>query len=327
MNRHGADLALAWDQAGRRVRGTRRWKRLPLIWPLQVAVVAAFWGGCAALPAARAAQLGAWLGRLVGPRLRYHARVRQNLAMALPSASDAEIDRLAQGAAASLGATLAEYAHLRALAQHADLVISPALQAYARRGRPAIFVTAHHGNWEIPAAMAATLGMPLSVVYRQKDNPLLEWLIQRCRQPLGCHYVPSHKGARPLLGALRAGRSLALLVDLRVESGDLLPFFGRPAHTTLVPARLAQHVRCPLVPTHAERVGPAAHRVVIGAPIWPDPTIGDRDQQARAMMMRVNQAIESWIKARPQDWVSIHYRWPESVRTAALEERARRGSG
>jgi KDO2-lipid IV(A) lauroyltransferase len=327
MKRLGADVAFEWDRPGRRTRWTRRWKKLPLVWPLQLAVVAAFWGGCAALPAAWAARFGAWLGRLAGPRLRYYARVRQNLAMALPTAGEAEIKQLADAASASLGATLAEYAHLGTLADRAELVIDPQMQAYARRGRPAIFVTAHIGNWEIQTAAAAALGMPLAVVYRQKDNPLLEWLIQRCRRPLGCHYVPSHQGARPLLSELRAGRSIALLVDLRVETGDLLPFFGRPAHTTLGPARLAQHVRCPLVPAHAERLGPADHRVVVGAPIWPDPTIPDRDAQARALMDRVNRAIEGWITARPQDWVSIHYRWPEAVRTAALEERARRGLG
>jgi len=324
MKRLGADLAFEWDQPGRRIRQTRRWKKLPLIWPLQVAVVAAFWGACAALPAAWATRLGAWLGRTAGPQLRYYARVRQNLAMALPKASDAELDRFAGAALASLGATLAEYPHLGTVAQRAEVVIDPELLAYARRGRPAIFVTAHFGNWEIPTAAAATLGMRLSVVYRQKDNPLLEWLIQRCRSPLGCRYVPSHQGARPLLGELRAGRSLALLVDLRVESGDLLPFFGRPAHTTLVPARLAQHVGCPLVPTRAERIGSSAHRVVIGAPIWPDRSIVDRDAQARALTIRINQAIEAWITARPQDWVSTHYRWPEAVRTAAIQERARR---
>jgi lauroyl/myristoyl acyltransferase len=81
-------------------------------------------------------------------------------------------------------------------------------------------------------------------------------------------------------------------------------------------------VGCPLVPSHAERIGLTTHRVIFGPPIWPDPSIADRDAQARAMMKRVNRAIEAWIAGRPQDWVSTHYRWPEAVRTAAIEERA-----
>jgi KDO2-lipid IV(A) lauroyltransferase len=321
----GADLEHQWDRVGRRARRTRRWKKLPLVWPFQAAVLAALWGTLGALPPARAARIGAWLGRTIVKRLRYHRRIRHNLMVALPTASDLEIRQLVEAASANLGSTLAEYPHLRALAARAERVIDPELEVYARSGRPAIFVTAHFGNWEIQAAAATALGMPLSIVYRKKDNPLVEWLVQRCRRPLGCRYVSSSEGARPLLNELRAGRSIAVLVDLRVDNGDLLPFFGRPAFTTLVPARLAQHAECPLVPAHAERIGTTGHRVIAGAPIWPDGSISDRRAQAEAMMILVNQAIEGWITEQPYNWVSTHYRWPEAVRRAASEERARRG--
>jgi lauroyl/myristoyl acyltransferase len=63
--------------------------------------------------------------------------------------------------------------------------------ACRRTGRPRIFVTAHLGNWEIAAATARNLGVPLTVVYSPQPNPLTEWLVPaRLALKVGCPLVP-----------------------------------------------------------------------------------------------------------------------------------------
>ena len=189
--------------------------------------------------------------------------------------------RIAREVWGSFGATLAEYAHFetiadRAFDEHVEVVLHPGVEACRGRGRPFIFVTAHLGNWEISAATARQLGLPLTVVYSRQANPIAEWLVQRRRRDLGCGFLAADDSIRPLLNELRAGRSIGLLVDLRVESGEAVPFCGQDTATTLVPARLALKFGCPLVPVRVERMRPAHLRVTLYDPVLPDAGRGAR---------------------------------------------------
>ena len=299
-----------------------------IVWPLQGLALATFWSICAAMGPERAATFGARLARAFGPRFRWHGRLRDNLAIALPNASPERVEELARAAWGSFGATLAEYAHLRTIAdrrfdEHVEVALAPGVDASRASGRPFIFVTAHLGNWEISAATARSLGLPLTVVYSRQSNPITDWLVQRRRRDLGCRFLAADDSIRPLLTELRAGRSIGLLVDLRVESGEPLPFCGYDTATTLVPARLALRFGCPLVPVRVERVRPAHLRVTLHDPVPPRAAAAP-DAQARQMMTGVNALFEAWIVARPHEWQCFQNRWPKATRKRALRRAARR---
>jgi KDO2-lipid IV(A) lauroyltransferase len=299
-----------------------------IVWPLQGLALALFWSCCVAMSPERAAAFGAALARAFGPRFRWHERLRANLAIALPQASPERVEALARAAWGSFGATLGEYAHFGTIAdrhfdQHVEVVLEPAVAACRRSGRPFIFVTAHLGNWEISAATARRLGLPLTVVYSRQANPIVEWLVQRRRRELGCRFLAADDSIRPLLNELRAGRSIGLLVDLRVESGEPVPFCGHDTATTLVPARLALKFGCPLVPVRVERIRPAHLRVTVHDPVRPDPAAAP-NAQAWQMIAGVNALFESWIVARPHEWQCFQNRWPKSIRKRLLQGRAPR---
>jgi KDO2-lipid IV(A) lauroyltransferase len=127
----------------------------------------------------RAAAFGERLGRALGPRTRWHRRLRDNLAIALPHAAAGRVETCAQVGWGSFGATLAEYAHFRNVAdrafdRHVEVVLDPGIEARRNDGGPFVFVTAHLGNWEISAATARHLGLPLTVVYSRQTNPLTD---------------------------------------------------------------------------------------------------------------------------------------------------------
>lgn len=299
-----------------------------IVWPLQGLALATFWGCCAMVSPERATAFGARLLRTLGPWFRWHGRLRDNLAIALPHASSEDVAAIAHEVWGSFGATLAEYAHLETIAdsdfdEHVEVVLSPGVEACRDRGRPFIFVTAHLGNWEISAAAARRLELPLTVVYSRQANPMAEWLVQRRRRDLGCGFLAADASIRPLLNELRAGRSIGLLVDLRVASGEAVPFCGHDTATTLVPARLALKFGCPLVPVRVERLQPAQFRVTAYDPVVPDPTVPP-ESQARQMMAAVNALFESWIVARPHEWQCFQNRWPKSTRKRLLRGRALR---
>jgi KDO2-lipid IV(A) lauroyltransferase len=311
----------------RRVAMTRHARRL-VVWPLQGLALATFWSCCAMMSPERAAALGARLGRALGPRFRWHRRLRDNLAIALPHASREEIRALAREVWGNFGATVAEYAHLRTIAdrgfaEHVEVVVHPGAAIARARGRPFIFVTAHLGNWEISAATARHLGLPLTVVYSSQANPFAEWLVQRRRRALGCTFLATDDGMRPLLNELRAGCSIGLLVDLRVEPGEAVPFFGRETTTTTVPARLALKFGCLLVPVRVERLRPAHLRVTLYDPVSADES-APPEARARRMMTEVNALFESWIRERPEQWQCFQNRWPKATRRQVPGAGARR---
>jgi Kdo2-lipid IVA lauroyltransferase/acyltransferase len=309
-------------------------KRLPrpslqlILWSLHGLALALFWGCCACMSPERAGAFGTGLGRALGPRSHRHRRLKTNLAIALPRASNEELAATAQEVWGSFGAMLAEYAHLETIAdhkfdQHVEVVVQPGVEACRGDGRPFVFVTAHLGNWDISAAVARHLGMPMTAVYSRQANPITDWLVQRRRRSLGCGFLANDDGMRPLLNELRAGRSVGLVVDLSINSGALVPFCGHDARTTLVPARLALKFGCPLVPVRVERTRPAHLRVTLHDPVLPDDAVAP-DLRAWRMTARINALFESWIVARPGQWQCFQNRWPKATRQQAVRARALR---
>jgi KDO2-lipid IV(A) lauroyltransferase len=289
-----------------------------LVWPLQAGVLATFWAVCRGLPAARASALGRRTLRLLGPRLRWHAQLRANLALTSPQASGDELEILTRDAWGNFGATLAEYPQFgnigaRDFARHIEIVVDPEVERWLESRRPLVFVTAHLGNWEIAAAAAAAAAGPLTAVYAKQANPLIDWMVQRMRRPLRCGFVSNDAGARPLLAELAAGRSIGVLADLRVDNGEPLTLFGETAPTTLVPARLALKFGCPLVPILVERLGHARFRVIAHAPIRSRDQGVSAAQQARDMMQQFNDLLERWIAAQPAAWQCLKRRWSKDV--------------
>ena len=60
-------------------------------------------------------------------------------------------------------------------------------------------------------------------------------------------------GMREIIGKIKNGYSIALMVDQRVSEGPREVFFNKPAHTTIIPAQLALKYDSKLVPISLER--------------------------------------------------------------------------
>jgi len=144
-----------------------------------------------------------------------------------------------------------------------------------------------------------------------------------CRYCQNARYSPINQGIQQLfagrkvgVGALgvghqRDGQCLhgIGLLDLSIlMQGVALPLFGRPARTTLGIAKLAIDKNLPIVPVHLERLGGARFRITLEEPVAL-PRLGDRQEEAKAMMTEVNRIIERWIRQRPGDWLWLHRRW------------------
>lgn len=269
-----------------------------------------------ALPLSWSSAFGGWLGRILGPRLSVSERARHNLRMIFPEKSDAEIEKIVKGMWDNLGRVAFEFPHLSRI--RADklpdwLIVEGVenLQKVIDSRKTAIFVSAHFGNWEIFTPIARHYRLPLVFVYRTANNPWVETLFQRGRSGFAELIPKGTKGARRLAAALREGKSLALLVDQKMNEGISVPFLGLPAKTVPTPAHLALRAHYPILPIRSERLDGHRIKVTFYPPLSP-PEGMERQEAARIVTEKINDVIGEWIRERPEQWFWLHRRWPGS---------------
>ena len=274
-----------------------------------------------ALGPVTASNAGGWVLRTAGPFFSASRVANANLRMAMPHLADSERTEVVRGVWDNFGRTAAELPHLAALRQTEDgpgweMEGGEHLEALREKGGPAIFFSAHIANWELISPAAAKHGVAMAGFYRAASNPLANAIIQDLRREARggdvAMFAKGSAGAREAMAHLKGGGVLGMMVDQKMNDGIPVAFFGRDAMTAPALAHLAARFRCPVIPIHVVRLGPARFRVICEAPLtWTD--TGDRNADAAAFTLRVNQVLEAWIRFQPEAWLWLHRRWPKAA--------------
>jgi KDO2-lipid IV(A) lauroyltransferase len=182
----------------------------------------------------------------------------------------------------------------------------PIAQSALDAGQGVIFLTPHLGCFEIIAQAIASRA-PLTALYRPPRKPSLKPLLEQARARDGLTLAPANlAGVRALLKTLRAGGAIGLLPDQVPGAGEGIwtSFFGRPAYTMTLPAKMHQMSNAPLVLTYAERLsfgrGYAIHFVR-----FTERLAGTPEQQARM----INAAMEQLIARCPSQYFWSYNRY------------------
>ena len=259
--------------------------------------------------------LGGWLGWLVwlaSPRYRRHFRA--NVAQAgLPF-------EVARPAIAETGRFVGELPRLwmrpRTQSCLGNVRIegrAHAEQAFAR-GQGVIFFGPHCGSFELgPQALAELYG-PITAIYRPARKAWLARLERIARDRQGLTVVPaSLSSIRLMHKVLKANQAVAMLTDQVPPEGLGLwaPFFGRPAYTMTLAARLALQTDATLLPVSCERL-PRGRGYFLK--IWPPvaQAAPEGKPDLAQAVTRVNQAIEAIVRSQPGQylWGYARYKTP-----------------
>jgi KDO2-lipid IV(A) lauroyltransferase len=267
------------------------------------------------LPLDWASSLGGAIGRWVAPRLGVSKRARTNLRAALPELGEAGIEAIVRAMWDNVGRVVFEYPHLRKIKVFSDdgrveVRGLDNLKRTLEAKRRAIMFSGHLGNWEIAALAGGQYGLDIAQIYRAANNPLIDRMLRRLRGDLGELIPKGALASRRAVAALRRGGHLSLLIDQKLNDGVAVPFFGREAMTAPALAMLALRFDCDVLPVRVERLRGAHFRLTV-YPKLPLPESGDRDADMLALMIAVNQTLESWIRERPEQWFWLHHRWPD----------------
>lgn len=264
------------------------------------------------LPLRAVHALGALLGRLIyllSPTYRRH--VRENLAQA-------GIDPALRGAvAAESGKQMLELARIwlrpleEANAQVVEVVGRDCLDAALAEGRGVLFLTPHLGCFEITAQYLSSFG-DITVLYRPPKSAAAQELILTGRKRARLHLAPADlSGVRALIKALKKGQMVGMLPDQAPKTGEgvWLDFFGRPAYTMTLAARLSETGATTLL-TWGERLPQGRGYRIHFQPLTP-PLSGTTQERAQ----QINHSVEALVRQCPAQylWGYNRYKRPRGA--------------
>lgn len=286
-------------------------------------VMRAWFALVCALPEGVSYRAMGWLGglyvRLSKRRRTIALRLLRN---AYPDRGDAELLRLARLGTGNLLRVALDVALLGRMVEKgrfADRIDMSELRGIDL-APPFLGVTAHLGSWECGAVGVAQLGTRAHATARRLKNPLAQaWLVES-RRRAGLELHDRRGGIRGVVAALRAREIVMQVVDQNQRlRGVFVPFFGELASTERGAAALALRFRCPILVAAGIRTGVGFRfRFVVEDVLVPEVT-GDASADVRALVARINHALERLIRRFPEQYLWIHDRY----RTRPTEENTR----
>lgn len=278
--------------------------------------------------------LVSWLGQRLPQRVNYmvaagmgiagyylwprgRRALHRNYARVLRGYPEQQIRRVARASLVNYCRYLADFIRFPSLSSHQLRARCHGEEAFAlldkvlEKGKGAIIVCMHFGNWDLGAAAAAARGYPLTVVAETFRDPRLDAMVVGSRQRLGMQVIPMEKAGPSLIRTLKQNGLLALLID-RPVPGEGVPvqFFGETIEVPAGPARLALRTGAPVIPTAFVRRHPDSDEVetLTDFSISLEPT-GDDERDIRELTQAIVSAHERFIRSHPDQWYMFREMW------------------
>ena len=178
-----------------------------------------------------------------------------------------------------------------------------------KKGKGAIILTAHLGNWELSGASFSLCGYKSNTIVRPvKLQKLDEW-VNRRREGTGLKCIGRGASIKSALQCLKRNEVLGILADIDTKAdGVFVDFFGKPAYTPRGPVSIALKTGCDLLPGVIIRQRDNTHRLIVEKPIELKIT-GDTEEDVRYNTAVFTKIIESYVRKYPEQWIWIHDRW------------------
>ncbi|MBX3534754.1 MAG: lipid A biosynthesis lauroyl acyltransferase [Xanthobacteraceae bacterium] len=273
-----------------------------------------------ALGTDRSSNLAGRAARWLGPKLSNSKIARANLKASFPEKSGEEIEEIVRGVWENLGRVAGEFVHLPKMWDFdPDKPNTGRIEFTPRTaelynllrddGKPAIFVSAHLANWELPAVAAFAHGLDTSVVYKAPTNRGFAELVRETRTGAMADLISSDRhSVFAMTKVLEEGRHLGLVVDQHFGGGVPVTMFGRKAFASPLPARLARNVDCPVHAVRAVRLPGNRFRMELTEELQL-PRDAEGKVDINAATQKISDVFEGWIRETPEQWLWLHRRW------------------
>lgn len=180
------------------------------------------------------------------------------------------------------------------------------LEEAARRGKGAIVMSVHMGNFNLVPQLLMTRGFKGAVVAEDiKPEPLYS-MVNELRSRFGLNFIRAGSSeVRTIYRHLRENGVLCLAADRDVSDGGMpVKFFDTVADLPSGPIVLASRLGATLLPAMTLRLKNNKSVVYIYPPIELVKT-GDREADIEANMARAVQVLEHMVLKAPDQWVAL----------------------
>ena len=256
-------------------------------------------------------RLGALARRLLRSR---DALALRNLRAAFPTKSENELREILHNCWRHFGrealySIRMQDMSLQEIAARCPLVNAHVLEEAIARGQGVILISAHYGAWEVGGLALMSLVKNVRTITRPLDNEFLERDLARIRQRTGAAVLDRKRAAREMMQALSENAVVVLLPDQAAlpREGVLVPFLGRDAWTTPVPAKMAIRRGSTIVFAFCIADG-SGHRLEFENSIRVD-ELTEAECDPVVLTRRINDVISQRIAAHPELWLWMHDRW------------------
>ena len=254
-----------------------------------------------------------WVVYLASPRYRH--RILDNVAHSGLLPSWKAVKRFAHANASEIGKGATELAWALFRSDDAVALVRErhgweAVERLRGETRPILFVTPHLGSYDI-AGRWLWKQLPIMAMYRPHKIHWIDQLLREGRNagaaPDGSNVAPATlAGVRMVLKHLRRGGCSVVLPDQvpGMGDGEWAEFFGRPAYTMTLLARLQEASGAALVFCYARRLprgrGYAMHFRALESALPLD---------RRAAARTVNENVEALIRDCPEQYLWSYNRY------------------
>jgi Kdo2-lipid IVA lauroyltransferase/acyltransferase len=240
----------------------------------------------------------------------------RNLELAFPEKTGSEREEILRSVYRNLGYLLAEFCKMPGYTAEgaSEFIRYEGLENFIRareRGKGVLVLTGHLGAWELSSFYHSLMGMPMGMVIRRLDNPLVDAFVNRIRCLHGNRVIHKNDFARGLIASMRTGETVGILMDTNMTppQGVFVPFFGVTACTASGMARIAAKTGAAVVPgfllwEESER----RYVLHFGEELEVVHT-GDAEKDALVNTAVFTAAIEGYVRRYPEQWLWMHRRW------------------
>ncbi len=188
------------------------------------------------------------------------------------------------------------------------------MKAVLAKGRGAIGLSAHLGNYELAGAVLALEGFSLYAVVLNHRNPYVDSFFVRQRNRVGVRGIPvGEKNRRTFFekcfAALREDGIVAIVGDRDfTDHGIDLPLFGRSLRMPTGPAALSLRSGAQIVPAFLIREADGSYRFIFDSPIKIPEGI-PRQEAVHHITKECLGVMARYIRRYPTQWYMFQEFW------------------
>ncbi len=245
---------------------------------------------------------------IVGPFFKSKRILNNNLNLFSKNISEESKKKIEKNMWKNYGMTFIEYMFLNYFKkQNSHIDIKGEEILYLKENnKPVIFVSGHFANFELMSMEIVKKNIKLATIYRPLNNIFLNPLMEFLRRKYVCknQIKKGINGVRDAIQYIKDNYSIALMIDQRVSEGEKINFFGKPAHTTTLPAQLSKKYNLDIIPVYIERINEGKFQIEFQNIIKPE-NFRDKIELSE----KLNKVLEKMIERNPGQWIWTHNRW------------------